>query len=94
MPGLLVAIVRDPAIALGEAVAAALAWAAFSVTLIALRRRHGKIEAAQADTKAFIAMDLKRLAIMILQQRADQISATLRRSHPGTGELPTAGAQA
>jgi hypothetical protein len=97
MPELLLAIVRDPAIALGAAVAAALAaalaWAAFPITLIALRRRLDRIEAAQAETAAFVAADLKRLGAMIVQQRADQIGDALRRSHPETGELPATAAQ-
>jgi hypothetical protein len=97
MPEILLAIVRDPAIALGAAVAAALAaalaWAAFPITLVALRRRLDRIESAQAETAAFMAADLKRLGAMIVQQRADQIGDTLRRSHPGTGELPAAAAQ-
>jgi hypothetical protein len=94
MPELLLAIVRDPAIALGAAVAAALAWAAFPITLIALRRRLDRIESAQVDTAAYVAADLKRLGTMIVQQRADQIGGALRRSHPETGELPTIAAQA
>lgn len=93
MPELLLAIVRDPAIALGAAVTAALAWAAFPITLIALRRRLDRIEAAQAETAAFVAADLKRLGAMIVQQRADQIGDALRRSHPETGELPATAAQ-
>lgn len=98
MPELLLAIVRDRAIALGAAVAAALAaalaWAAFPITLVALRRRLDRIEAAQAETAAYVAADLKRLGAMIVQQRADQIGDALRRSHPETGELPKTAAQA
>lgn len=87
-------ILRDPPIALGAATAAALAWAAFPVTLIVLRRRLDRSYAAQAETKAFVAVDLKRLGTMIVQQRADQIGDAPRRSHPGTDELPATAAQA
>lgn len=90
----LLALIRDPAIAFGAAVAAAIAaaiaCAAFPITLAALRRRFDSIESAQAETAAYVAADLKRLTNLIVQQRADQIGDTLRRSHPEGAGLPVA----
>lgn len=97
MPELLQVILRDPGIALGAAMvaalASALAWAAFPITLIALRRRLDRIEAAQAETAAYVATELKRHGVMIGQQQANQIGEALRRSQPELTALAQAALQ-
>lgn len=94
MPELLQVIIRDPGIALGAALIAALtaafAWAAFPITLIALRRRLDRIESAQAETAAYVGTEFKRLGAMIGQQQANQIGEALRRSQPEAAPLSPA----
>lgn len=78
------ALLGDPAISVGATVLAAFAAAAAAVTLplalIAIRRRLDAIDAAQAETAAYLAGEIQRLTRMLAQQRAVQIKQAVRRS--------------
>ncbi len=86
-------ILRDPTVSLAALAvafaAAAAAWATLPLMLIAVRRRLDAIESAQAETAAFMASETKRLALMIAQQRAEQIGESLRRTSIPAQDRPT-----
>ncbi len=81
-----IAFLRDPAVSIGLTIAAAIAAAAATATLLALRRRMEAIDAAQAKSAAFTAKEVKRLAHLVAQHRAEQIGDVLRQTGVGAAD--------
>jgi len=77
------ALLGEPAVSAGAAILAAFAAATAAMVLplalTAIRRRLDAIEAAQAETAAYLAGEIQRLARMLAQQRAAQIKQAVRR---------------
>jgi|GEM_PF-3281173 len=91
----LISLLRDPAVSLAATIAATFAAGAATVALtyfmITARRQLEAIEAAQAETAAFMANEVRRIGNLLVHERAAQIGAAVRqaRSAPTAGRAAT-----
>ncbi|MEQ9126420.1 MAG: hypothetical protein RIM80_28080 [Alphaproteobacteria bacterium] len=88
------ALLGEPAVSAGAAVLAALAAATAAVILplglSAIRRRLDAIEAAQAETAAYLAGEIQRLTRLLAQQRAALFKQAVRRPALHESQRPEA----